>query len=178
MGLLSWLRRRQPPTEARRPLAADERVVSWAAHRGSGYLIATNRGLWLPDRREQLGWDEIHKAVWSGRELTVLPGRLVSAAGSGPDAPVDVVADDEPAHYPLSDPGDLPHQVRVRVTRSVAYSTHHELPNGGVRVVARRVPGRNGLHWSLRYDPGTSLAGSEHDLVAEMVAQAKATAGD
>ncbi|MGA8115893.1 MAG: hypothetical protein WCA46_19725 [Actinocatenispora sp.] len=175
MGLLSRFRRRQLPAEARRPLADGEHVVAWAPHRDAGYLVATNHGLWLPDRPDQLRWHEIHKATWSGRDLVVVPGRLVGPAGSAPDAPVDVVADEEPTRYPLTDPGGLPHQVRVRVTRSVAYSTHHELPNGGVRVVARRVPGHNGLSWAVRYDPGTSLIGPDHDLVAELVAQARST---
>jgi hypothetical protein len=65
------------------------------------------------------------------------------------------VADRPTVEYRLADPGDLPAQVRARVTRSVGPSTHHPLPgSGGVRVVARRVPGADGLAWTARYDPG------------------------
>ncbi len=178
MGLLRSLRRRRLPAEARRPLDANEHVVSWAACRDGGHLVATNHGLWLPERDERLGWHEIHKATWSGRVLSVLPGTLVTAAGDAPEAPVDVVADAEPVDCALTEPGDLPQQVRTRVTRSVAYTAHHELPNGGVRVVARRVPGRNGLSWAVRYDPGTILLGADHDQLRELVEHARAdTAG-
>ncbi len=176
MGLLSSLRRRRLPAEARRPLEANEHVVSWAACRDGGQLVATNRGLWLPERAARLGWHEIHKATWSGRVLSVLPGTLVTAAGDAPEAPVDVVADAEPVDFLLADPGDLPHQVRTRVTRSVAYTAHHELPNGGMRVVARRVSGRNGLSWAVRYDPGTILLGADHDQVLALVDHARADA--
>jgi hypothetical protein len=40
----------------------------------------------------------------------------------------------------------------------VAYSTHHTLDGGGVRILARRVPGRDGLTWLLRFDDGTDRA--------------------
>jgi hypothetical protein len=173
MGLWARFRRHRLPAGAGREFGSGEHVAAWAPY-GSDYLIATNRGLWLPGR-DRLGWHEIHKATWSGRELVVTPARLVREAGSAPDAPADVYADDDPLRYVLTDPGELPHQIRVRVTRSVAYSTHHELPNGGVRIVARRVPGRDGLSWALRYDDGTAVIGPDHDHVAELLAQARAT---
>lgn len=172
MGLLARWRRHRLPTEAARPWESGERVVAWAPVE-SGYLVATNRGLWLPGRDERLGWHEIHKVTWSERRLMILPGRLVREAASAPDAPVDVLADADQVEFTLTDPGDLPRQIRERVTRNIVYSTHHELSNGGVRVVARRVPGRDGLTYQLRYDPGTALIGPEHDLVADFVAQAR-----
>ena len=175
MGLLARIRRHRLPAEARRDFDAAEHLVAWAPV-ADGYLVATNRGLWLPGRDDRLGWHEIHKATWSGRELTVVPARLVHEAGAAPDAPADVFADDAPLVYRIDDPADLPHQLRVRVTRSVAFSTYHELPNGGVRVVARRVPGVDGLHWALRYDEGTAMIGPDHDLVADYLAQARNTA--
>jgi hypothetical protein len=50
------------------------------------------------------------------------------------------------------------------------------LPGGGVRVVARRVAGTDGLRWTVRYDPATPTA---PDTVADLVAAARAaiTAG-
>jgi hypothetical protein len=177
VGLLARWRRQRLPAEARRQLVAGEHVVGWAPVDG-GYLVATNHGLYLPDRDGRLGWHEIHKASWSGRELTVLPSRVLAPAGSAAEAPVDVVADAEPATFLVLDPGELPHQVRERVTRSVAYSSHHPLPNGGVRVLARRVPGVDGLSWVIRYDEGTEAAPEDHRVVAELLATGHAeTAG-
>ncbi|GAA1345369.1 hypothetical protein [Actinocatenispora thailandica] len=182
MGLFARIRRSRLPAEAKRPFEAAERLVAWApvagghsagGTAGDGYLVATDRGLWLPGHHDRLGWHEIHKATWSGRQLTVIPARLVRSAGEAPDAPADVFADDEPLVYRIDDPGELPYQIRVRVTKSVAFSTHHELPNGGVRVVARRIPGRDGLHWALRYDEGTAVIGPDHDVVAGYLAQAR-----
>lgn len=184
MGLWARIRRSRLPAEAKRPFDASEHLVAWApvagysagGSVGAGYLVATNRGLWLPGRDDPLGWHEIHKATWSGRDLTVTPARLVRPAGEAPDAPADVFADDEPLIYRIDDPGELPYQIRARVTKSVAFSTYHELPNGGVRVVARRIPGVDGLHWALRYDEGTAIIGPDHDLVADYLAQARNTA--
>jgi hypothetical protein len=56
----------------------------------------------------------------------------------------------------LPEPRNIPSVVRARVMQSIAYSTHFPLPGGGgVRVVARRVSGLDGLAWSLRYDQRT-----------------------
>ena len=65
------------------------------------------------------------------------------------------MADDVPVVLTLSDPRDVPARVRERVTRSVAYTRHHPLPDGGVRVVGRRVAGADGLTWHVRYDEST-----------------------
>ncbi|MCL7460721.1 hypothetical protein M8I35_26495 [Micromonospora sp. MSM11] len=151
MGLL----RRKPklPPADRPPLAADERVLAWAAAgngEGDGVVVASNQGLWLPGRAHRLGWHDVLKAVWSGRQLTVTPAeRLAEHDG------YLVVADCPAESYLLLDPGELPHQVRQRVTRSVAYTRHHPVPGGAARVAARRVPGADGLTWTVRLDPGT-----------------------
>lgn len=160
--------RRKPklPADKRPALDRDERVLAWADS-GGGAVVATNRGLWLPER-DRLGWHEIHKATWSGRELTVTPATVVEEREG-----YTVVADAAPLSYLLLDPGELPHQVRTRVTRSVAYTEHHALPDGGgVRVVARRVSGVDGLSWTARYDPGTAPA---EDALTDLVAAARAT---
>jgi hypothetical protein len=59
--------------------------------------------------------------------------------------------------YLLLEPNEVPEQVRARVTKSVAYTAHHPLPVGGVRVVGRRVSGVDGLSWAVRYDAGTPV---------------------
>ncbi|GHJ14214.1 hypothetical protein [Micromonospora sp. AKA38] len=171
MGL--FRRRSKLPPADRPPLAADERVLAWAAAgngEGDGVLVASNRGLWLPGRGERLGWHDVLKAVWSGRELTVTLAEPVTERDG-----YLVVADAPAETYLLLDPGELPHQVRTRVTGSVAYTAHHPVPGGAGRIAARRVPGVDGLTWTVRYDPGTPA--DDEAVVAEtgrLVAEARA----
>ncbi|GAB3069169.1 hypothetical protein [Micromonospora schwarzwaldensis] len=173
MGL--FRRRSKLPPAGRPPLAADERVLAWAAAgngEGDGVLVASNRGLWLPGRAERLGWHDVLKAVWSGRELTVTPAEPVTERDG-----YLVVADAPAETHLLLDPGELPHQVRTRVTGSVAYTAHHPVPGGAGRIAARRVPGVDGLTWTVRYDPGTPA--DDEAVVAEtgrLVAEARAAA--
>jgi hypothetical protein len=141
-------RRPKLPAALRPALDSDERVLAWAAD-GDRVVVATNRGLWLPER-ERLGWHEIHKAAWSGRELRITPAEVASQR----DGYV-VLVDAPVLTYLLPEPGELPDQVRTRVTRSVAFTSHQALPVGGVRVVGRRVSGRDGVSWAVRYDAGT-----------------------
>lgn len=138
-------------------------------------VVVTTLGLWLPGR-PRLGWHQIHKATWSGARLTVIPsvpvGEPVPMDGAGTYA---VLADDEPVTVALAEPDEVPAEVRTRVTRSVTYTAHHSLPSGGgVRIVARRVPGVDGLAWHVRYDEGTpvedpEVAAATTDLVAAAV---------
>lgn len=195
--MVSLFRRtRKLPADRRPTLEAEERVLAWAevpagievpaggdvagdpagppATDRPATVVVTNRGLWLPGELRRLGWHEIHKAVWSGRELAVTPAEVVGE-GSG----YAVVADRDTRTFLLLDPGEVPHQVRVRVSASVAYTSHHRLPDGtGCRVVARRVSGVDGLTWTVRFDPGARPgAGTTRDTVADLVAHARAEAG-
>jgi len=165
---LSRLSRRRLPASARPPLDGDERVVAWASAASSDVVVATNLGLWLPSVEARLGWHEIHKVTWSGRALQVVPASVVASR----DGFVET-ADLAPVNVTLLDPDRVPEQVRTRVLRSVAYSSHHPIPGGGVRVVGRRLPGQDGLSWAVRPDPGTSID-SSLDLVAGLVARARA----
>jgi hypothetical protein len=79
-----------------------------------------------------------------------------------------VMADDAPVVVAMSRPDDVPADVRTRVTRSVAYTAHYAVPGGGVRVVGRRIPGRNGVDWHVRYDEGTDR--EDPDVVAATTA--------
>ena len=177
MGLFS--RKPKLPPADRPPLEADERVLAWAAAgngEGDGVVVATNLGLWLPGRGHRLGWHDLHKAVWSGRELTVTPAERVTERDG-----YLVVADSPAETYLLLDPGELPHQVRARVTRSVAYTQQHPVPGGAGRIAARRVPGVDGVTWTVRYEPGTPA--DDPEVLAEtdrLVAAARAatTPGD
>jgi hypothetical protein len=145
--------RRKPklPAALRPALAPDERVVAWAAVGDDRALVATTHGLWLPGTG-RLGWPDIHKAAWSGRELRVTPAEPAEERDG-----YAVLVDGPVSTFLLLDPGELPDQVRTRVTKSVAFTAHYPLPVGGVRVVGRRVPGENGLSWAVRYDAGTPV---------------------
>jgi hypothetical protein len=164
-----WGRKPKLPAQLRPALDRDERVLAWA-EADDGVAVATNRGLWLPGVG-RLGWHEIHKATWSEGRLTVVPASFRPGEGFG------VVADLQPHSLTLSNPGDLPKRVRDRVTSSVAFSTRYPLPGGGAaRVVARRVPGRDGLTWSVRYEDGADGSDpSVHEATGELVAAAKAS---
>ena len=162
--------RRRPslPAAARPALEPEERVLTWTAAEPDQILVATNRGLWLPGG-QRLDWHDIHKAAWSGRELRITPAE-VRAERDG----YVVFADGPVISFLLLEPGELPDQVRTRVTKSVGYTSHHPLPSGAVRVVGRRVSGQDGLSWAVRYDTGTPL--DEPDVVAatdELVAAAQ-----
>ena len=168
---MSIFRRRPKLPAALRPaLEAEERVLAWAfvGEPGEQVLVATNRGLWLPGG-ERLGWHEIHKAAWSGRELRITPAEVAEERDG-----YLVLVDGPVVGFLLLEPGELPDQVRTRVTRSVAYTSHHPLNAGGVRVVGRRVPGRNGLTWSVRYDAGTPVKlPAVVELTGELVSAAQ-----
>ncbi len=166
--------RRKLPGKLRPALEKAERVIAWArvADGPNQVVVVTTLGLWLPGRG-RLGWHQIHKATWSGSRLTVIPSVPVTAAEPSTAPAYTVMADDTPVTLQLADPGDVPHEVRQRVTRSVAYTAHHPFDVGGVRVVGRRVAGVDGLQWHVRYDEGTDATdASVIATTAEHVAEA------
>jgi hypothetical protein len=167
--MVSFLRRRpRLPAALRPPLEPGERVLAWAATGDTSAVVATNRGVWLPDRG-RLGWHQIHKAAWSGRELRIIPAEVAEER-----AAYTVLVDAPELTYLLLEPDDVPDQVRARVTRSVAYTAYYRLPEGGVRVVGRRVSGVDGLTWSVRYDAGTPVdAGPVVAATDELVGAAR-----
>lgn len=134
-------------------LDRDERVVSWASAAGGQVVLATQRGLWLPDddgELHRLEWHQINKAVWGDGDLVLTEAVEVSPG---------VVVDGSPTVLEIETPRDLPKTVHRRVTGSVAVTEYHELSaGGGVRIVARRVSGADGLRWVLKYDRGTATA--------------------
>jgi hypothetical protein len=161
------------PSGVRPALERDERVVAWARADGPeppSAVVVTTRGVWLPGH-DRVPWHAIHKATWSASRLTLVPSVRVDQCDG-----YDVMADGDPMAVALTDPQDVPHEVRTRVTRSVAYTSHHPFPEGGgVRVVGRRVAGRNGLEWHVRFDDGTDTADPEvKAATAALVAEASA----
>jgi hypothetical protein len=137
------------PAEAVAQLDRDERVVSWAPVPG-GAVVATPLGLWLPGHPDRLAWHLIDKATWQNNVLTIIPA-LDSGDG--------VLVEQPPRAVRLDHPRDIPQTVRVRVQKAIAFTRHYPLstdsgPRRGVRVVGRRVPGRDGVSWQLVFDPG------------------------
>ena len=174
MSLLRPLRDRwragRPPPGATERLDRGERVTAWARTDAGDMVLATVRGLWLPDR-DRLPWHRVHKATWSDGWLTVI----------GAEEPEPgVVVDTDPVRVRLDDPGALPAEVRARVTRSVGHTAHHRLSGGGgVRVVGRRVAGEDGLSWVVRYDEGTDRTDPEvRAEVDRLLDAARASTGD
>ena len=144
-------RREKPPAEAVARLDRDERVVSWAPVPG-GAVVATPLGLWLPGHPDRMSWHLIDKVTWRSNVLTLIP-----AVDSGDG----VLVEQSPRSVRLDEPRDIPQTVRVRVEKAIAFTRHHPLPGAletgvrrGVRVVGRRVPGRDGISWQLVFDPG------------------------
>lgn len=137
-------RRERPPAELVTSLDRDERVVSWAPLE-TGVVAATNRGLWLPAYR-RVGWEFVDKAVWRDGVLTVTEAELVDGL---------LLRDRPPVLLRLTEPRDLPPTVRRRVEASVVRSEVLPVSGGAARFVARRVPGRDGVSWWARLEPGT-----------------------
>lgn len=157
--MFGFLKKRRLPAGVRPELAADERILSWAGTVGDAVVVVTNLGLWLPGAGERLGWHEIHKATWSGRQLALIAARELPAGGLESSGDYVVMQDQPPLVLTLLDPDRVPEQVRTRVNKSIAHTSHHPLAAGfGVRVVARRVSGVDGLRWTVRYDEGVDPA--------------------
>jgi hypothetical protein len=108
-----------------------------------------------------LPWTQVSKVAWEPPVLTVREVADVEDAG--------------PLHrFDLAEDDHLAETVRAQVTSSVAWSDVRRLePSGKVRVVARRVPGRDALLWQLVWldstDPSDpSLRAQAEHLVAAL----------
>jgi hypothetical protein len=174
-GLRRFLDRladRDVPSDFAGELTDDERVLGVATLPEGGYLVATSRGLWLPDGdgARLVGWHLISKATWGQNMLTVIEAEQTGVVGGA------VLLADLPARrLRLRRPGRVPEVVHARVTGSIRSSHHRDLPGGGAWVVQRSVSGQDGFVLQVRADPGTdwdavrSLAAN----VAEQVGRIK-----
>jgi len=140
------------PKALRSLLEPGERLLAVADGEPAGdhraLLAATVRGLLLPgeDGWRHVSWSTVVKATWDAAGLEVVEG---TADEHG------VVTDRPPVRYRLTEPRNLPVVVRQRVERSIARQEQVRVPGGTARVIARRRPGVDGLHWTARLDSGT-----------------------
>lgn len=141
-------RRDMPPADVLALLERDERVVSWADTAAGGVVLATPRGLWWPDASgpRLIGWQFVDKAVWRDGVLSVIQADVVDEM---------LLVDRAPVHAELTTPRDLPPTVRKRVEANVVKSEVLGVVGGQARFVGRRVPGRDGVSWYARIEPGT-----------------------
>ncbi|MFL6130495.1 MAG: hypothetical protein ACJ73E_15715 [Mycobacteriales bacterium] len=162
--------RERPPAEALAPLARDERVVSWATAVDGGAVLATPLGLWLPGAAERIPWHLVDKATWRDGALTVVAAE---------DAGAGVLDELPPRSVRIAVPRDLPQTVRVRVERTIVSTRHYRLPDGGgVRVVGRRVPGRDGVTWQQVFDRDVDRDDpTVRGFATEMVEQSRSLLG-
>jgi hypothetical protein len=142
------------PAQHRPKLQRTERMLAWAMTGAGDAVVATNLQLWIAGAAT--GWHRLSKATWDGSVLTVIPSTVVQERDG-----YTVIADQEPVRMVLPDPGNLPHEVRQRVTASVRHPSHHDLGDGGMWLAARRVPGMDGLSWIVRYDGGVDATSPE-----------------
>jgi len=167
MTLLDLVRRRfaRPPEPVRAAVEAtpdvDERVLAWGSLvRDEGWLVATTRGLRVVDpagaaAAALLPWHEVGHARWAatadgGGSFTITPLTEVEPG---------VQARLAPRRHALSEPGELPQEVRRRVDRTVVTSQRFPLPDrGGVVLVARRLPGRASREWTVVFDDDVDRA--------------------
>jgi hypothetical protein len=148
---VTWLDRllRRPTLPDGVVLEPDEHVVAVADVAGGGKVVATSRGLWLPDGR-RLRWHLISKATWEGGALAVVEAKEVETV-----AGAVLIADEPPRRLRLANPGRVPEAVHRRVTGSIKSRHHRDLPGGGAWFVQRAVAGRDGIVLQVRADPGT-----------------------
>jgi len=157
-SLLARLHLRQAPPgwEPATRLGRDERIVAWATSVDDTSVVATTKHLWWPDAGgadapddgaapRSISWHLIAKAVWQDSWLSVTELDVID----------DIwLLDRQAIRLRLSEPGNLPSEVRTRVERSVVRSETATVPGGTVRFVARKVAGEDGLRWWARLEGG------------------------
>lgn len=159
LGKAVFGRRGRPPAEAVGVLAQGEHVVSWADTANEDVVLATPRGLWWPDPtgRRRIAWEHVDKVVWQDNILSVIEAEIVD----------DALLVDRPAVYAkLTVPRDLPPVIRKRVQQNIVKNELLAIAGGGVRFVARRLPGRDGLAWWARLEPGTPDTATVRSAIA------------
>ncbi len=118
-------------------------MLAWATAEDGTVVGGTRDALYLPG--VTVPWEQVEAAEWD-RDTSVL--RITEVASWGRPRPEHAVSIDEP--------GRLLELVRERVTASVVVQRHVAIRGRrGVRVIARRAPGRpTELTWVYQFDEG------------------------
>lgn len=153
---------RRPPVEIISLMDRNDHVVSWAPVEDGTAVLASRFGLWWPEATgpRLIGWHLVDKAVWNEGNLMVIEAEVIDDL---------LLVDRSPVTVRLAEPRDLPPTIRKRVEASVAQSEVGAVPGGLARFVARRVPGRDGLTWWARLEPGTRDTQQAREAVRQIV---------
>lgn len=163
-------RRDDPPSDVVARLPRDQRVVSWADVAGGGVVLATPAGLWWPEDNgpRLIGWQYISKAIWRDAALSVIEASIVDDL---------LIVDHKPVSVVLEVPRDLPPVVHKRVTANVVRSVLVDVPGGTARLVARRIPGQDGVRCWARLEDGARDIPAVRDAVVEQLSRLSAELG-
>lgn len=156
------LRMKVPPEV--RALVTDERRLAWAVSTTGLPLVATPQALYAGQLR--LPWTQVEKAQWQPPVLTVLEVSEVEGTGLRHT-------------WELDRNSRLPEVVRAQVTSSIGWSDRRRLSTtGAVRLVGRRVPGKDALLWQVVYLEGADPADEQNRAqVEEFVEDLRGTLG-
>ena len=157
------MRRRRRPDLA---VAPGERLLAWTTT-GDGTVVGGTRdAIYLPDR---LPWEQIEGADWSSETSTF---RVREVGDWGRPRPEHT--------FTIEEPGRLLQLVRERVTASVVLQRHVPVHGRrGVRVIARRPPGRHEEpSWVYEFDEGVDPQDPEvRRIAAEALVAAREELG-
>ena len=131
-------RRRRPDLE----VAPGERLLAWTTATDGTVIGGTRDALYLPER---LPWEQVEAADWD-QDSSTFRVREVGSWG----LPRSEYA------FTIDEPRRLLQLVRERVTASVVLQRYVAVRGTrGVRVIARRAPGRHEeLSWVYEFDEG------------------------
>jgi hypothetical protein len=160
-GKVRLFGRERPPQAVLELLEPDERVLSWADTSIGSAVVATPMGLWWPaaEGHRRIGWQHVDKAVWRDSMLVVTEADVVDGL---------LLVDRPPVAAHLATPRDLPPTVRKRIEANVVRSDLVAVPGGEARLVARRVPGQDGLHWWARLEVGTADTPAVREVLSQL----------
>ncbi len=171
MTVKLFRRREQPPADVLAALDTGERVVSWADTAAGTHVAATTHGLWWPDAAgpRRIPWHHVDKVVWQAETMSVTEADVVDD---------DFLVDRPAVHARITTPRDLPPVVRKRVEQNIVRTELATVAGGAVRFVGRRQPGRDGVLWRARLEPGTPDTESVRSAVRARLARLRASGGD